>query len=153
MKKGVVYLILVFLISSVYSISINELISRYRFSTSSSQVNITNYSDFMIDKNHNGINDTLVFELTTNNISGSFVFVINLFDKSGILANETTKILNSSLNKINLSFSSMLFSQNQFYYSIKVYNLTYSLKYRKDNILTQIYPSFEEGFKITGIKD
>ncbi len=153
MNKGVVIFIFLLLIPIVYSISIKELISRYSFSTVTFQMNVTNFTDFMIDKNNNGINDTLIFELTTNNTNGTFIFIINLFDKNGILTNETNKTLIVGINKLNLTFSSILLSQNQYNYSIKVYNSTRRLKYRKDNILTQTYLNYEEGFKILSITD
>ena len=151
--KGVAAIVLLFVIPLAYSISIKELIARYSFSTTTTQMNVTGISDFMIDKNNNGINDTLVFELTTSNTAGNYVFVINLFDKNGILTNETNNTLSSGTNKLNITFDSILLSQSQFNYSIKVYNSTYSLKYRKDNILTQIYQSYEEGFKLLEAND
>ena len=151
-KWGVVFLIL-FLPLLAYSISIKELIARYSFSAVTAQMNVTNHTDFMIDKNNNGINDTLVFELATNSTAGTFVFVVNLFDKNGILANETNKTLSSGTNRINLTFSAILLSQNQFNYSIKIYNASRRQKYRKDNILTQIYQNYEEGFKVLNLTD
>ena len=153
MKKGVVALVLLLVIPLAYSISIKELIARYSFSTATSQMNITNISDFMIDKSNNSINDTLVFELATNNTSGNFIFVVNLFDKNGILTNETNKTLSAGANKLNITFDSVLLSQNQFNYSIKVYNSSYSLKYRKDNALTNIYSGYEGGFQLVDISD
>ncbi len=116
-------------------------------------MNAVNYTDFMIDQTNNGINDTLIFELTTDNANGNFIFVINLFDKNGILTNETNITLNSGINKLNITFSSVFLSQHQFNYSIKIYNSTYSLKYRRDNILTKNYPQYEEGFKILNLND
>ncbi|MDP3765111.1 MAG: CARDB domain-containing protein [Nanoarchaeota archaeon] len=151
--KGVVVLIFLVLIPLAYSISVKDLITRYSFSTVTAQINVTNHMDFMIDKNNNEINDTLVFELTTNNTAGTFIFVINLFDKNGILTNETNKTLSSGLNKINITFSSFLFSQNQFNYSIKIYNSSHSLKYRKDDIPTKNHSNYEEGFRIINITD
>jgi len=153
MKGAVIFLILVLLLPLVYSISIKELLARYNFFAVTAQMNVTNYSDFMVDGNNNGINDTLVFELTTNNAAGSFIFAINLFDKDGILTNQTNKTLNAGTNKINITFASILLMQNQFNYSIKIYNLTHSLKYRKDNILTQNYSNYEEGFRVLNIQD
>lgn len=46
-----------------------------------------------------------------------------------------------------------MLTQNQFAYSIKIYNSTYNLKYRKDNITTQKYKKYEEGFKILNVTD
>ena len=107
----------------------------------------------MADSNGNGINDTLVIELETINPAGTFVFVINLLDKNGILTNETNKTLNAGVNKVNITFSSLLLSQEQFNYSIKVYNSSRRQKFRKDNIPTQIYSNYEEGFRVLDVKD
>lgn len=145
--------ILLLIIPLAFSLSIKDLISRYSFSTSTSQINVTNIKDFMIDVNSNGANDTLVLELTAKNANGNFIFVVNLFDKSGILTNETNKSLSSGANKLNITFSSVYFSQDQFNYSIKVYNSSFSLKFRKDNIPTQNYSNYEQGFKILDIRD
>ena len=154
MNKGLV-LIIVFalVIPLANSISLKDLIAKYVFSSATNNMNITDFTDYMIDKNNNGVNDTLVFELNTVNKNGTFIFVVNLFDKNGAVANETNLTLISGINKINITFDSSLLSQSQFNYSIKVYNSTYSLKYRKDKILTQNYSNFEEGFKVLGIKD
>ena len=65
----------------------------------------------------------------------------------------TNKTLSSGTSKLNITFSSILLTQNQFNYSIKVYNSTRRLKYRKDKILTQNYSSYEEGYRILDIKD
>ncbi len=154
MRKGVVlFLSLVFLIPLAYSLSIKDLIARYSFSATSPQMNVTEFNDFMIDKNNNGVNDTLIIELMTKNSNGNFIFVVNLVDKNGILTNETNAALNSGMNKLNITLSSIFLTQNQFNYSIKIYNSSFSLKYRKDSILTQNYSNYEKGFEILSIKD
>lgn len=153
MKRVMAFIILLAAMPLVFSISVKELVARYSFSAATEQMNVTSHNDFMIDKNGNGINDTLVFELATNNTAGTFVFAVNLFDKNGILTNETNRTLNSGINKINLTFSSILLSQSQFNYSIKIYNASRRQKYRKDSILTQNYSNYEEGFRVLGIND
>ncbi|HLC60620.1 MAG TPA: CARDB domain-containing protein [Candidatus Nanoarchaeia archaeon] len=154
MKRGlVVFFILVFAVPLVSSISLRELIDKYIFSVSTIDMDLTTYLDYMIDGDNDGISDTLVLELTSANKNGNFIFVINLFDKNGVITNETNLTLEAGINKINITFDSSLLSQSQFNYSIKVYNSTYSLKYRKDKILTQNYSNFEEGFKVQGIED
>ena len=153
MKKWVVVLIFVFLIPLAYSMSIKDLISRYLFSSSVHGLNVTGYTDFMADRNGNGENDTLIFELTTSGSSGSYIFALSLFDKDGILTNETNRTLNSGISKLNISFGSLFLTQPKFNYSIKVYNSTYGLQYRKDNIETNYYQNYEKGFEILGISD
>ncbi|MBI4143300.1 hypothetical protein HY487_00285 [Candidatus Woesearchaeota archaeon] len=153
MKGVIAAFVLLILIPLSYSLSLKELISRYSFSAATQQMNVTGHNDFMIDRNGNGISDTLVFELTTNNIAGAFVFVVSLFDKNGILTNETNRTLIAGINKINLTFNSILLGQSQFNYSIKIYNASRKQKYRKDNILTQNYTGYEEGFRVLGSND
>ncbi|MBI2660242.1 hypothetical protein HYX07_03715 [Candidatus Woesearchaeota archaeon] len=153
MKRVVVFFVLVLSIPLVFSISIKDLISKYSFSAATQQTNVTNHTDFMIDKNNNSVNDTLVFELTTNNTAGTFIFVINLFDKNGVLTNETNRTLSTGLNNVTITFPSILLSQSQFNYSIKIYNASRRQKYRKDNILTQNYPNYEEGFRVLNFTD
>src|SRR3989338_5266982 len=148
----VIFLIIA-LAPSAHSISIRDLISRYVFSAPATQVNVISYTDYMADKDNNGINDTLVLELATSNAAGNFIFVANLFDKSGVLTNETSKTLDAGTNKINVTFSSIFLTQHQFNYSIKIYNSSYILKHRKDGILTQNYSTYEEGFEILDIKN
>lgn len=152
-KGGVVFLVALLVIPLSYSLSIKELISRYSFSASSAQVNITNFNDYMVDRNNDGINDTLILELSASNAAGSFIFAANLVDGSRIIVNETNLSLGSGSNKINLSFDSSLLSQNQFNYSIKVYNSSLGLKFRKDNLLTQQYSGYYQPFKIINLTD
>ena len=105
-----IFFTLLILIPLSYSISLKELLARFDFSSSSAQINATNYTDFMLDRNNNDVNDTLIFEITANNLKGSFIFVINLFDRNGVLTNEINKTLTAGKNKINLTFDSILLS-------------------------------------------
>ena len=61
--------------------------------------------------------------------------------------------LGRGINKLNISYDSIFLSKSQFNYSIKIYNSSYAVKYRKDKILSQNYLNYEEGFKIMELKD
>lgn len=152
-KRGLIFFFFMLLAPLAYSASIKDLASRYSFYTATADMNVTSYTDFMTDRNSNGLNDTLVFELTTANSNGTFIFVIELFDRENTLTNTTRKALNAGINKLNITFDSIFLGQNQFNYTIKVYNLTYRLKYRKDRIPTQDYPIYERGFNIISINN
>ncbi len=154
MNKGVAAALIFFLAFPVAnSMSIRDLISRYVFNSATATMNVTNYSDYMTDANNNGVNDTLVFEISTINSNGNFIFVVNLFDKNGVLTNETNRSMNSGSSKLNITFSAIYLSQSQFNYSIRVYNSTYSPKFRKDNIISQNYLNYEKGFEVLNISD
>ena len=152
-KWGVFLLILLIIVPAAYSLSLKELISRYIFSASSVQMNVTSFTDYMVDNNGDGVNDTLILELTASNQAGNFVFAGNLIDNNGIATNQTNISLSSGTNKVNLSFDTLILSQNQLNYSIKAYNSSNALKFRKDNILTQIYTGYEEGYRLASFND
>ena len=152
MKKLVALIIvLAMVLPSSYSLSIKDIIAKYNFFVSTSQMDLTEYKDFIADKNKDGINDTLVFELCTSSIKGNFIFAISVFCKNEIITNETSIALNQGNNKVNITYGLIFLPQGRFNYSIKIYNSSYSLKYRKDNILTQSYNSFEEGFSLVSV--
>lgn len=152
-KGGAIFLVALLVFPIAHSLSIKELISRYSFSASSAQINVTNFNDYMVDRNNDGLNDTLIIELSASNAAGSFIFAANLVDGNRIIMNETNLSLSSGSNKINLSFDSSLLSQNQFNYSIKVYNSSLSLKFRKDNLLTRQYSVYYQPFNIIKLTD
>ncbi|MBI2646902.1 hypothetical protein HYW99_00325 [Candidatus Woesearchaeota archaeon] len=152
-KSGVVFLIFLFLVTSVSPISVRQLLNKYNFSMTSIQINVLNFSDYMVDTNYDGIGNRVIFELTTDNDYGNFIFVVNVYDSNGIITNESNISLTNGLNRINLSIDSTSLTQAQFNYSIKIYNSTYSLVYRKDNILSQNYTNYEKGFSILNLGD
>lgn len=152
MKRVIFLLIFVMMLSTAYSISVKELVSRYIFFHSSAEISVVSHADSMIDIDNNGVNDTLVIELTTNNTHGQFIFVINLFDRY-IITNETNKSLDAGINRLNATFNSIFLTQPEFNYSIKIYNSSYSLKYRKDKIPTQAYQVYEKAFEILDVKN
>lgn len=153
MKK--IYLIIFFLllIPISFPISLNELINFFNYDFFTSEINVTLQNDIMIDKNNNGIDDTLIIELTTSNIAGTYFFVLDLFDNENINTNQTNTILNSGENKINISFSTQLLESNKFNFSIKIYNNNFSLKFRQDNYQTNFYSNYEKGIKLINIQD
>ena len=136
-----------------YGISMQELLSGYNFDLAE-KINATAYDDFMIDRDGNGANDTLIFGLTLNNSlsAGNYILSITLIDSFSI-SNESNRTLASGINSMNISFDSSLLLKNKFNYSIKVYNSSYSLKYRKDGIETKEYGNYEAGYSILNVSD
>ena len=120
MKKLVALIIvLAMVLPSSYSLSIKDIIAKYNFFVSTSQMDLTEYKDFIADKNKDGINDTLVFELGTSSIKGNFIFAISVFGKNEIITNETSIALNQGNNKVNITYGLIFLPQGRFNYSIK----------------------------------
>ncbi|HLC49856.1 MAG TPA: CARDB domain-containing protein, partial [Candidatus Nanoarchaeia archaeon] len=153
MRGWLALFVLLAIIPLAYPMSQQELIQKYSFSAETVFMNITNSTDFMIDRDNDGVYDLLVLELTTFNTPGNFIFSATLDGIGGDITNETNTTLPIGTNKLNLTFDSFLLNQDAYNYSIKVYNSSYSLKYRKDKITTNEYPDYEGGFKILSISD
>ena len=150
-KKQIHYLfVLLILISTASAITLDELINSYDHNYNAGIINITSFTDQMIDSDSNGINDTLVITLTLNTSSGNYYFVTGL-DDIKIVTKEINKTLTSNL--VNITFNTSLLSQSRFNYSIKVYDQDTDLIYEKHRTETNTYPIYEEGISITSISD
>ncbi|MBI2135413.1 hypothetical protein HYU09_05460 [Candidatus Woesearchaeota archaeon] len=142
----------IFLAPLAYSVTLQDLISFFNFNFFTAAISVTNHTDFMIDRDNNSINDTLILELTADGNSGNYLVAVDLFDEN-IITNETNKSLTSGINKFNISFPAEFFTKNRFNYTIKIYGEDYSLKYSKEGIGTDYYANYEEGIKIAVISD
>ena len=155
--KQILYLILLVLSVSLVSaanMTIQQLIDSYDYSYSDGALNITSQNDYMLDKNNNGINDTLIINITTDAATaGTYKFIVEIVDKNGILINDTNKSIIASDYSANVDFPSELLSKTKFNYSIRINDNNNNLVFRKTNIESQTYLKYETGTNITRITD
>ncbi len=155
--KQILYVILLILsvnLVSAANMTIQELIDSYDYSYSDGTLNATSQNDYMIDQNGNGVNDTLIINITTDAATaGTYKFIVEILDKNGLLVNETSKSINSTDKSVNVTFSSELLSKTKFNYSIRINNNNNNLVFRKTNIESQIYLNYETGTNVTRITD
>lgn len=141
-------------LASAANMTIQELIDSYDYSYSDGTLNATSQNDYMIDVNSNGINDTLIINITTDAATaGNYKFIVEILDKNVILTNETNKSISSSNRSVNITFSSELLSKTKFNYSIRINDNNDNLVFRKLNIESQTYLNYESGTNITRITD
>ena len=98
MKKFSFIVIFLLFIPTAFSITLQDLINFFNFNFFTNAINVTNQKDFMIGKNSNGIDDTLIIELTTNGNAGNYFFIIDLYDNNNIITNETSKTITGLTN-------------------------------------------------------
>lgn len=155
--KGILYLVVLLInisISLAGNTTMQQLIDSFDYNYYSGNLNVTNQTDYMIDRNGNGLNDTLMINITTNNAtSDNYTFIIELIDKNGILVNDTTIYINATNNYAIISFSTEFLSQNKFNYTITINDVNGTLIFRKYKIETNTYLSYETGTNITKITD
>ena len=155
--KQILYLILLLLsitLVSAANITIQGLIDSYDYSYSDGTLNATNQSDYMADRNNNGINDTLIINITTNAATtGAYKFIVEIMDKNEIIINETNKSITASDASANVNFPSSLLSTTNFNYSIRINDNNDNLIFRKTNVESKIYLNYETGLNITRITD
>jgi len=160
--KQVLYLLSLFLFVSIVSaanLTVQELIDGFDHDfliegTGDPTINVTNQTDYMFDDDGDGVNDTLVINLTNGGTTDSnFTFIIEVLDKNGIVINTTTKPINSTDKFANINFDTGLLSQTKFNYSIRIYDINDTLVFRKYKIETQTYLTYETGTNVTLITD
>ena len=154
LKLLLLCIILVFIIPNIYSLTLQELINSYNFGYNDDTLNITLFTDYMVDSNSNGANDTLIVNLTINSTKTDFFEVfIDLSEESGTLSNTINRSISSGISNVNLSFNSNLFTKHKYNYSVRVYNASNILVFSEYNIETNTYNRFENGTNINRIMD
>jgi hypothetical protein len=149
-----IWLLIFFIIELpfAYSLSLSELLNFFSFDFSSSTINLTSSSEIIVDRNGNGINDTIIFELVTENDQGDYIVTIDLIDNKGV-SNQSNLTLIGGINSFNISIPSIQLTKSKFNYSIKIFDDDYSLKFQKNNIETRNFGQLESLYKILNISD
>jgi len=139
---------------SAANMTIQQLADSYNYSFSTGVISIASQNDYMIDADNDGLNDTLIFNITISPINfGTYRFIAEIMDSKGILINDTLKNVNSSETSVNVSFPSELLSKSRFNYSLIIKDVNEDLVFRNFNIESQTYNKFKTGTNITKITD
>jgi len=132
--------------------AIEGLINSYNYNFYNGTINVTSQKDYMIDKDSDNKNDTLIINITTDASSGDYNFVVEIIDENGILVNSTKKILTSD-SSADVNFPSEMLAKQKFNYSIRINDNDNNLVFRKSNVESQNYKNYETGTNITKITD
>ena len=83
--------------TSASNITIQQLIDSFDYSYSNNTLNVLTQTDYAIDKNSNGISDTLIVNLTTDAAtSGTYTFAVAISDLGKTITNQTIKSITSA---------------------------------------------------------
>lgn len=151
-KKQILYILLFILSISFVSASIENFVNSLTYDYNTEQINVTSFSDILIDADSDGTNDTLKITLSTNGTAGTYLFICDLDDEGGIISSTTNNTVSAS-DSVDINISTKLFSQDKFNYSIRIYNSSNMLIYRKDKKETSLLQNYELGVNITSISD
>ncbi len=158
-QKKIVYLvigiIILFAINQVSALTLEELLNSYSFDYAGETIGVMNITDFMQDTNSNSINDTLFFNISIYNAtSGNYAFYMDIEDNETILTQSSSININSVPTAVFINASTILLSgKNTFNYTLRVYDSSDNLVYRRGNIATKTYNSYEKGYNVINIKD
>ncbi len=154
-RKSFVLLAMLFIgIHVVGAMSVGELADSYNYDYSDGSMKIVQFNDTMIDLNSDGLNDTLVINLTTNvSASTSYFFVVKLFEGDHLVQNFTNATVSSSTQSVSVTFSTNQLQLGQYNYSVDVRDQNYILVYSKYRTQTSLYSNFSKGTAIAAIAD
>ena len=131
--------------------TVQDLLNSYNYNFYNGTINVISQSDYMIDKNSNGKDDTLTISIATDASPGTYKFIVEIVDKNGILINNTQKTISASDFSATINFPSELLSKSKFNYSIRINDNDNNLVFRKSSIESQAYSNYETGANITKI--
>lgn len=145
---------LVLAASLVSGISTTELIDSFNYNFTNGSLSVVSKSDYMLDKNADGTNDTLVIELNaTSSSNNSFNFIVNLLDNNSLVANSTSKLITTAGSTVQVNFPSELLQSSKFNYTVEAKTLEDDLVYREYKTQTNEYLKYEKGIIIMNISD
>ncbi len=134
--------------------TLHSLISSYSYNFYNGTINVTSKNDYMIDKNSNNKNDTLIINITTDSkTAGNYKFIVELVDENGILINSTEKSITGSDASASINFPSELLTNQKFNYSIRINDNYNNMVFRKFNVESKTYKNYETGANIIKITD
>ena len=133
------------------SADIRGLIGSYSYDFYNRTINVTSQQDYMVDKNNNDKNDTLIINITTDAASGNYKLVVEVIDENKVLVNNTKKTFAASDNSAGINFPSELLAKQKFNYSIRINDNDNNLVFRKLNIESHVYKNYETGTNVTKI--
>ena|SRR3989344_2122428 len=130
--------------------TLQDLLSSYSYDYYGDEIDISTIIDSMQDTNSNSIDDTLFFNIGVNDgETGNYIFYIDLEDSGKKLTQSKSATISSFPTPVSINFSTSLLSQNQFNYTIRVYDVSNDeLVYRQDRLTTQTYGTYEEGVNL-----
>ena len=153
-KLAISYIFMIMILSSLAlasNMSINDPIDSFNYSYYNGSISIISSNDYMFDGNSNGLNDTLVINLTSSG-SGSFNFIVKLVDSNNFYINVTTKTFSSS-DSIQTNFPTELLLGNFFNYTVEITDLNNELVYRQYKTQTNKYKGYENGSSVIQMSD
>lgn len=151
-KEYILISIAIFLTLPV-SADIEGLIGSYNYNFYNGTINATSQQNYMVDKNNNNKNDTLIINITTDAASGNYKLIVEIIDENKVLVNNTEKTFAASDNSAGINFPSELLAKQKFNYSIRINDNGNNLVFRKFNIESHVYKNYETGANVTKITD
>lgn len=154
MKFSSLLLMFVLLSIPVFALTVDELVASYDFSFSDGSLNITSFSPILVDSDSDSLNDTLVFNFTTNASSSvAYYFTVSLEEDNGLLQKTENVTVSSGSPVASVSFLTREITQGIYNYSLEVRNQSYALIYSKFNLSTDSLSNYDQGIVVDSISD
>ena len=153
--KIILFFVIGFSILPLAHASLEDLIKSFNFDFNlNNTLIVQNQTDFLIDTNNNSIGDNLFFNLSVNaTVSGTYDFFIDLEDRHGIVPVKKTGTITTGVQNLQMNITTALLTNNEFNYSVKVYNGSGTLVFRKFRLTTTNYSNYETGFNVLSFAD
>ena len=153
LKQLIYPIIFILFISAAYALTVEQLVDSYDYDYINGSINITSYVDSMEDTDANGVNDTLVFNLTAVPfVTREYNTMIMLSNGDDITTSNTSKTL-STTGLVQVNFSTYKLNGTSWNYTVRISDSNNVVVFEKYSQETSTYSSYENGTFIKDIED
>ncbi len=135
-------------------LTLDQFIDQMDFNFNIGDINVSKFNDTMLDSDSNGMNDTLLINLTVNvTTPGTYLFLVDVIDSNDPVSNYTNITLSTGTTVVNVSLNTKLLNDTKWNYSVSAYNASGVLIFRRDKNPTKTYAGYEQGIGLASITD
>lgn len=153
MKKGFLVGLALLLICPLASATLEQYVAGLDTSFYDGTINITAFGDSMSDTDSDGLNDTLIFNLTTDYATSENFTARVFFDDNNLPVLSDTRMISSGNPTFYMNLSTFYLTEPQYTYFVRIYNSIGQIVYESTKYNTSNYSSYETGTNVSSISD
>lgn len=152
--KQLIYPITFLLIISIASaITVQQLVDSYDYDYTNGSINITQYTNGMLDTNGDGLSDTLLFNLTAvPNVTGNYKTLVILSNDNGVWAGNTSKTITTT-DIVQVNFSTLNLNGSGWNYTVRIFDSNNVAVFEDSGQQTGTFGNYKNGTSIKSIQD
>ncbi len=152
-KHIIVFVLPLLLISLSSAITLEEYLASLDTSFYDGTIKITDFKDKMVDTDFNNLNDTLIFNLTTDYAASDMFTAGIFFEDETLPALSAAGLISPSEPSFYMNISTFYLTKAKYAYFVRIYNQIGQIVFESKKVNTSSYSNYETGTSLAGISD